>query len=352
MVGTIPDLGRWVTLSVQTRRLIEDFWGCETILNSTSFALCGRRVMWSGDEADRIDEPLLAIETSSLAKAMLQRLRVADGSADVFHLGEGALDHPALIAGSVVIDARGRYGPPQKAKRVQHGARCMRVWRSLQLKKTTTPFGEIFAGRGFWSFAFPIGANSISLQIATPRRYLISELCGLVRGGVSGQATLLTSVLRANPDIFERESDEASTAPSLLVENPSSSYLPIGDALMTLDPLCGDGTGHGIKSALIATGVLNSMNVTVPDALALSHFVARSRFAYGTHLKHCRRFYLSMKYSSCWVGDVDDRQPIATHADSSRYAASSLKLVVTGIGQNSGAAALNPLIQLVSDRQL
>lgn len=228
----------------------------------------------------------------------------------------------------------------------------MRVWRSLQLEKTP-PFGEIFAGRGFWSFAFPIGADCISLQIATPRRYLIAELCGVVRGGMSGEATLLTSVLKANPDIFERESNEASTAPSLLVENPSPSYLPIGDALMTLDPLCGDGIGHGIKSALIATGVLNSMNVTVPETLALSHFVARSRFAYSTHLKHCRRFYLSMKYSSCWVDDVDDDlQPVATHTDTSMDAASSLKLVVTGIGQNNGAAAMNPLIQLVSDRQL
>lgn len=346
LVGTTPDLGRWVTLSSQTRRLIEDFWGCEVLGNATTFSLQGRNVMWSGDEPVRVAEPLLAIETSSLARAMLHRLTTADGSGTICHLADRSPRGPEALADGPVIDARGRYGSPQ-AKRMQHGSRSMRVWRSVCVEGPLAPFGEVYAGRGFWSFAFPIEANCISLQIATPKRCPIDEFGDLVRAGLSDKTPLLTSALGTTPDLFERDSTEVSTAPSLLLKDPSSGCMAIGDALMTLDPLCGDGTGHGIKSALLAVGVLNSVSGTIPEEAVLSHYVGRAHYAYKTHLEHCHRYYSSMRYSTYWVDEVEDPLPVAFARFSTKNSCSTLKLVVAGIGENNVAATINPSIKLI-----
>lgn len=300
--------------------------------------------MWYGDQPECVAEPLLAIETSSLARTMLHGLTADHGSRSISHLA--TQNEAETRAGGVLIDARGRHVSPQ-AKRLQHGSRSMRTWRNLLLKGAPALFGEIYAGKGFWTFAFPTGANSISLQIATPRRYSISELGDVVRGGFSDRPPLLSSALSATPDLFDCESDEVSTAPSLLLEDPSSSYLPIGDALMTLDPLCGDGTGHGIKSALLAVGLLNSVGVDVPEARALSHYVARAHFAYKTHLEHCRRYYLSMRDPTCWVDEVENALPAALDGNPTHDGSSRFKLVVAGIGEGN----VKPSIKLIPDHR-
>ena len=74
---------------------------------------------------------------------------------------------------------------------------------------------------------------------------------------------------------------------------------------MTLDPLCGDGVGHGVKSAILAVAVANSADITVSTEDALKHFEFRTTNAFINHLKHCRGYYSKIRHPAPWRGEVN-----------------------------------------------
>lgn len=65
----------------------------------------------------------------------------------------------------------------------------------------------------------------------------------------------------------------------------------VGDRAMKLDPICGDGTGQGTKSAILAVAAANALRMGHEVSRVKQHVLARHSFAFRTHLMHCGNYY-------------------------------------------------------------
>ena len=81
------------------------------------------------------------------------------------------------------------------------------------------------------------------------------------------------------------------TAPRIAVELCGTNWLACGSAAMGFDPLCGDGTAHAIREALLACAVLTALaGGEDPDGLR-DHYRARLISGFERHLGLCQAFY-------------------------------------------------------------
>lgn len=313
LTGSGPTPERWATLSSQTLKLIDKLWGSDILAESAHYPLQGRSVSWSGVDAHLVAEPLCAVELSSLTAAMRRSLAANLNQIVFLPDSRSAAAEMETADAAVIIEARGR-APSIPANRVRAGNRHMRVWSVLEMNSPAGAIAEIVTGRAFWSFAFPIAADLISLQIAVPRPCSSAELRSMVHDVGALDGSVLRQATSQIPDLFERNSSDFSIAPTLARDISTSKRLAIGDALMTLDPICGDGVGQGVKSALLAVGVVNSAGATVTEEAAVAHFKARSSYAFRVHLRHCAAYYGSVAHPECWRNELDWMEAAAADA--------------------------------------
>ena len=180
----------------------------------------------------------------------------------------------------------------------------MRVWEPIPIEHGAAEFAEIHAGTGYWCFLFPLGPERLCLQVATPEPETGDTLSEKIRHDAPNRS-LLAKLAENVPDLFDLATSEIPIAPSFHTQPILAGRLPVGDALMTLDPLCGDGVGHGVKSAILAVAVANSAAVTVSTEDALKHFDFQTTSAFASHLKHCHRYYSRIRYAAPWEGEVE-----------------------------------------------
>lgn len=73
---------------------------------------------------------------------------------------------------------------------------------------------------------------------------------------------------------------------------------------MAFDPICGDGTAHAIREAILASAVIRAVAKGGPDDL-LMHYEARLTAGFRRHLMLCRQFYLSGGTGALWRQELD-----------------------------------------------
>jgi hypothetical protein len=82
-------------------------------------------------------------------------------------------------------------------------------------------------------------------------------------------------------------------------------WLACGTAAMAFDPICGDGTAHAIREAILASAVIRALaDGGSPDDL-LAHYEARLTAGFRRHLMHCRQFYLSGGAGALWRSELE-----------------------------------------------
>ena len=72
----------------------------------------------------------------------------------------------------------------------------------------------------------------------------------------------------------------------------ANSWLACGTAAMAFDPICGDGTAHAIREAILAAAVIRALANGGPADELLAHYEARLTAGFHRHLTLCRQFYL------------------------------------------------------------
>ncbi len=77
-------------------------------------------------------------------------------------------------------------------------------------------------------------------------------------------------------------------------------WLACGSAAMALDPLCGDGSGHAVREAILATAVIRAG----AEPAMLEHYQARLRLAFERHLSLCRSYYSSGNSGPWWEAEL------------------------------------------------
>jgi hypothetical protein len=82
-------------------------------------------------------------------------------------------------------------------------------------------------------------------------------------------------------------------------------WLACGTAAMAFDPLCGDGTGHAIREAILASAVIRAVAEDGPNADILAHYEARLTAGFRRHLTVDREFYVSGADGPWWRRELE-----------------------------------------------
>lgn len=85
----------------------------------------------------------------------------------------------------------------------------------------------------------------------------------------------------------------------------ASNWLACGTAAMAFDPICGDGTAHAIREAILAAAVIRAVARGDPVNHLRSHYEARLTAGFQRHLSACRQFYLSGGAGSLWRSELE-----------------------------------------------
>lgn len=105
-------------------------------------------------------------------------------------------------------------------------------------------------------------------------------------------APLVSSIHAAHADV--------PAGPRILSRMCGEGWLACGSAAMMLDPLCGDGAGHAVREAILATAVLRGG----AGAALLDHYQSRLRIAFERHLALCRGYYISGRSGPWWTREI------------------------------------------------
>lgn len=86
------------------------------------------------------------------------------------------------------------------------------------------------------------------------------------------------------------------------IANPlcGSGWLACGTAALGFDPLCGDGTGHAVREAILAAAVIRAVQAGADMGEMLALYQARLLAGFSRHLKVCRDFYTAGHPGAWW----------------------------------------------------
>jgi len=88
--------------------------------------------------------------------------------------------------------------------------------------------------------------------------------------------------------------------PRILSSLCGDRWLACGTAAMAFDPLCGDGTSHAIREAILAAAIIQAAaDGEDPDELR-SHYESRLLAGFGRHLALCSQFYKTGNRGVWW----------------------------------------------------
>ena len=85
-------------------------------------------------------------------------------------------------------------------------------------------------------------------------------------------------------------------------------WLACGTAALAFDPLCGDGTGHAIREAILASAVVRAAAKGANVNELLTHYQARLVAGFKRHLAVCREFYQSGGVGPWWDFSLESVQ--------------------------------------------
>jgi hypothetical protein len=81
-------------------------------------------------------------------------------------------------------------------------------------------------------------------------------------------------------------------------------WLACGTAAMAFDPICGDGTAHAIREAILASAVIRAIAGGAPADELLPHYEARLTAGFRRHLALCQGFYRSGGSGPHWTSEL------------------------------------------------
>jgi hypothetical protein len=81
-------------------------------------------------------------------------------------------------------------------------------------------------------------------------------------------------------------------------------WLACGSAAMAFDPICGDGTAHAIREAILASAVIRAAGDEENTDQLLAHYEARLAAGFRRHLSLCQQYYRSGGDGPWWQAEL------------------------------------------------
>jgi hypothetical protein len=99
-------------------------------------------------------------------------------------------------------------------------------------------------------------------------------------------------------------SGEFPAYPRIVSPLGGPNWLACGTAAMAFDPICGDGTAHAIREAVLASAVIRAVANAGDTGDLLGHYEARLTAGFHRHLTLCREFYQSGGTGAFWASEL------------------------------------------------
>jgi hypothetical protein len=259
-------------LSEAAISLIADVFGHKDLFRDLP-RVQSRWVQW-GSDAPPVKLPHSAVVVSE--QTLLDHLRPQAGS----------IEH-AESAGWQVFSSRPL---PPAASEERFGSRVARAW-AVELRNSDTPGCWIESVEDGWLFL--IGREQGA-------GWLLSV----------GGATLEASRLIAKQIGRRGESGgEFPAYPCLLSPlcgwgGAEAPWLACGAAAIAFDPICGDGTAHAVREAILAAAVIRAISGGAPAQDVFAHYEARLTAGFQRHLAECAGFYRTGGTSAWWTTEL------------------------------------------------
>ncbi len=127
----------------------------------------------------------------------------------------------------------------------------------------------------------------------------------LLAVGATAEALLGRSRLIA-PELADLGSPSGAVPAYARIVSPlgATNWLACGTAAIAFDPICGDGTAHAVREAILAAAVIRSLAKGGPPGDLLAHYEARLTAGFRRHLTLCRGFYESGGAAPLWRAEL------------------------------------------------
>ena len=108
-------------------------------------------------------------------------------------------------------------------------------------------------------------------------------------------------------------------------------WLACGTAALAFDPLCGDGTGHAIREAILASAVVRAAARGTNVNALQAHYQARLAAGFKRHLTVCLEFYQSGRMGPWWDSVLESLKKGLTWCDQQLSNAGEFRYQLRGL---------------------
>jgi hypothetical protein len=95
-----------------------------------------------------------------------------------------------------------------------------------------------------------------------------------------------------------------AASPRIVAPLGEPGWIACGTAAMAFDPLCGDGTAHAVREAILACAVIGAAARGDDPVQLMAHYEARLTAAFRRHLAHCLQYYSSGCGGPWWESEA------------------------------------------------
>jgi hypothetical protein len=179
---------------------------------------------------------------------------------------------------------------PDNTREERFGSRTAQALPVQLTKHSDVSCCWIEALEAGWLFLVPGKESSAwMLAVGAPAKALLSE------------SRLIAATLSDSSD----SGAHFLAAPRVLASLGGEDWLACGSAAMAFDPICGDGTAHAIREAILAAAVVKAIAEGGDVAALIAHYQKRLLAGFQRHLRFCTGFYRYAPDAPWWRREAE-----------------------------------------------
>ena len=287
-----------------TCKLLQNIWEELGLILAKGHVLEERGVSWGYRSSLKINlEPAIAINGDLLVSHLQEKLRQTSATVQFLNMPQELDWYHLSRKYDWIIDAGGRKATCGlslgRGQRWEFGQRHV-ISTQVVLQNTAQLnryWIESIDGLG-WLFLAPFGERQGILQgmVPEPENNSVAKLESFLT-----HSQYISSLIKSWSD----NSHVFAAFPSLSWPFCGNGWLAVGDAAISLDPLSGDGTGYGLRGAILATSILNAVMEAEKLDDCLNHYKQRLARTFMIHLDTCFNYYQEMLANTSYQWQIE-----------------------------------------------
>ena len=255
-----------------------------------------RVVRWGKEPARTVLEPAVSLPGAMLRERLLD---IALRQLDAHDLLDDGADAAKWMRGDenwLLYGDAG--GAPSETQVERFGRRVMLSAEVALVRRAEPDICWMEGNANGWVFLAPVADGRAIVQASLPE-----PPSGCPAGALVASIASTRHIFRL-VEALAGKVHVHCTAPALRRPLGGSRWLAIGNAAMSLDPVCGDGTAQALRSGLLAAAIIaTSQEGSDPRAL-IEHYDRRVARTFAAHLAACARLYDPAVFGAGWEREI------------------------------------------------